>query len=158
MPLFYLPSTIRIIGSSGAASSISSGTAEAQLASIPLLGNALGANGKLRIETRWSYTNSANNKTMRVRLGGSGGTVYMGVTVTTTATQQWLTIIRANNSMSAQKGYSSSAAVYTATTAALVTSAIDLTASTTIYISGQPASGGETVTLEEYLVELIPGV
>lgn len=149
---------IRIIRSTGAASSVSSGTGETQLGSVTIPANFVGANGKLRISTLWSFTNNGNNKTLRVRLGGAAGTMYMGVTVTTTATHQWLTTIHANNATNAQKGYSSSAAVYTATTAALVTSAIDLTASTTLYFSGQTANSGDTITLEGYSVEFIPGV
>lgn len=149
-----------ILGASSAAQSISSGTAEAQLASIVLPAGAMGTNGILRITCRWTYTNSGNNKTMRVRLGGSGGTVYLSYVVTTTLIAQTQTVIWNVNAANSQEGYSATASnpYQGASAGAYVTGAIDTSAASSIYISGQPASGGETVTLRGYLVELLPGV
>jgi len=153
-----LPRGILILGSSGAASAVSSGTAETQLASVAVPAGWMGKNGSLRITTLWSYTNSANTKTLRVRFGGSGGAIYQGLAITTTATSYMQCWIRNNNSASAQKAYNVSLGVFASTTSALATSAIDTAASTTVYISGKTASDGETITLEGYTVELIPGV
>lgn len=150
---------ITLLVSSSAASSVSSGTAETQLASITVPANLMGANGSLRITTWWSYTNNANTKTLRVRFGGSGGQTYATVNSTTLNTsylQQW---IRNNNSTSAQKGFAASAGAFSNGVAlALTTSAVDTTSATTIYISGQTATSGDTITLEGYTVEFIPGV
>lgn len=149
---------IYILGCSGVASSVSSGTAEVQLASIDVPANLLGANGKIRVTTLWTYTNSVNNKILRVRLGGSGGSAYLAATVTTTASMQAQTIIANNNATNVQKGFNGNTASFATTSNALVTGAVDTTAATTLYMSGQPASGGEVITLEGYVIEIIPGV
>lgn len=149
---------ISILGS-GVGGSVSSGTAETQLASISVPAGAMGANGILRVTCRWTFTNSGNNKTMRVRLGGSGGVAYLAQVVTTTLINQTQTIIWNVNSASVQEGYPATVAnPFTGASAgAFVTGALDTSVATTVYISGQPASGGETITLRGYLVELLPG-
>lgn len=152
---------ILLLASSNTASSVSSGTAEVQLASVVIPAGIMGTNGILRIRTLWVYTSSGNTKTLRVRFGGSGGTIYGTATPTTTISSSGMTTIANNNSVSAQKGAPSNMNLtvpFGAVNNALITSAIDTTAATTVYISGQPASGGETITLESYTVELIPGV
>ncbi len=149
---------VSILGSSGAASAVSSGTAEVQLASVTVPANSMGANGKLRITTTWSYTNSVNAKTLRIRLGGSTGTIYLGVSPTTSASRTEQIVISNNNSTGSQKGSNAAANSFGISTGALTTSSVNTTAATTVDFSGQPASAGETITLESYTVELIPGI
>lgn len=150
------PCTI-ILGSSGAAAGVTGTTSETQLASITVPAGAMGKNGAVGITTLWSYTNSANGKTVRVRFGGPSGVAYQTLVATTTATLQTQTIIINNNSTGAQKAFTGLTLPYATSTSALTTSSVDTTAATTIYISGQLASSGETITLESYTVELIPG-
>jgi len=149
----------QILGASGAPATVNTGTAETQLASVAVPAGAMGLNGSLRITTFWTYTNSANNKTMRVRLGGAGGTVYGNVVQTTSTNVQLTTTISNKGAANSQKAFSPSTATATTVpiTGTAITSAIDTSAATTVYISGQTATGGETITLESYIVELIPG-
>lgn len=152
--------SITVLGSSGTPVSVTGNTNETQLASIKVPANSMGPNGRLRITTLWSWTNSANNKVTRVRLGGAAGTVFGERTATTTASMQGLTQIVNNGAANAQKGrpIGSLFAPYGDSAGVILTSAIDTTVDTTVYISGQLANSGETITLEAYTVELIPGV
>ena len=151
-------SGIRVIASSSNPASVSSGTAETQLAFITV--PIMRANDSLRVSTWWSYTNSGNNKTLRLRFGGSGGMAYLGQVSTTTATAYLQTWIRNNNSTSSQKGFNSNTGLFSGGSAsALVTSSVNTEIGTaTLYFSGQTANSGERITLEAYTVELISGL
>lgn len=146
-----------ILGSSGAPSSVTGTLTETQLASIVVPAGSMGVSGQLRVTTEWSYTNSANNKTLNVKWGGIGGTNFLGAIFTTTAGARFQQTIANKGSAASQKGWASSAA-FGSFPSAFVTSAIDTSAATTLVISAQLANTGETITLEGYTVELIPGV
>lgn len=113
----------------------------------------MGANGILRITTLWTYTNSVNNKTLRVDFGG---TDFLSNIATTTLSTQTLTMIRNRAATNSQVGFTNAtfSAIGT-TTGALTTASIDTTAEQSLTITGQLASSGENITLESYLVELI---
>lgn len=125
-------------------------TSEDTLATIAVPANALGANGLLRVTALWSYTNSANNKTMRVRFGGTS--MFSNV-VTTTASQQMQAIIANVNATNVQKCFGGGTS-FTASTNSISAGAIDTTSSANITITGTKASSGETLTLEGYVVEI----
>jgi hypothetical protein len=149
----------RILAQSAVAVSGAADTAENTLATITVPANAMGPNGTLRIWTSWSYTNSANGKTLRVRFSGASGTQFMNPTVTASVVTSQITQItnrNATNSQVSASGANASGIVVGSGTA-LATSAVDTTVETTIVITGQKALGTETLTLERYLVELIYG-
>lgn len=147
---------IRILASSAVAVPFTGSTSETAIVTVSVPANSMGLNGRLRVTTLWSYTNSANSKSLRVRFGGIGGTAYFSQPNTTTATQRAQTEIQNRNSASSQVGcVPSAAAQWAASSVAVVTSAVDTTAAVDLVISGQLASSGETITLESYLVELI---
>lgn len=115
----------------------------------------LQANDVLRIETLWSTPGgNANNKTMRIRLGGIGGTQYLNLVNTTQLTFWEIRTIANRNSLSSQVGRSTGAGMGNSSGAA-VTSAVDTSVSTTLVFTGQLANTGDTITLERYLVELL---
>jgi len=147
------------LGRSAVAVSHTGDTSETLLASVTVPANAMGANGRLVIDTLWSFTGSANSKTPRVRFSGAGGTVYMSHIITsgTAVTAHYETTISNRGATNSQVGggVSQFGGVGTST-AALVTSSVDTTAATTVYITGQLASAGETITLEAYEVRLLP--
>lgn len=146
-----------ILKQSAVAVSAGADTTEDTLATITIPANIIGPNGSVEVLTLWSYTNSANNKTLRVRFSGASGTQYLNTAVTTTATLQHLAIIRNVNSASSQKaGYNGTVSFSTSGNAP-VTSSVDTTAATTVVITGQKASSGETLTLESYEVRVKPG-
>lgn len=155
MPLYIQP-PVRVLAASASAVSGAADTNENTLATITVPAGAMGLNGIIRVFTLWTYTNSVNNKTLRVRFGGVSGTTYLSVGPTTTAAFSTLTIIGNRNSASSQVGVADAAAnVFSATTDAVTTSSVDTSAATTIVITGQKASAGEVITLEQYVAELI---
>jgi len=144
---------VRVLGVSGAAVSCAADTAENTLATVTIPAGVMGTNGVLRVTTLWSYTNSANNKTLRINFGG---TAYLSNVATTTVAVQALVMIRNRGVTNSQVGFTNAtfSAIGT-TTGTLTTSSVDTTSAQSLTITGQKASAGETLTLESYLVELI---
>lgn len=159
MPL-SVPSGLVVLGLGGAAITSPADTNENVLATVTVPAGALGPNGALRITSLWSFTSSANNKTPRIRLGGLSGTVYMGPTITTSVGLFQEVMIFNRGAANSQVGFaaaSTSAGGWGLSSAsANVTSAVDTAAGTTLVLTAQKASAGETLTLEAYLAELLP--
>lgn len=146
-----------VLAVSGAAVSVSASTSEEALATITVPANALGVNGALRISTSWSYTNGADDKTMRVRFSGVSGTIFQSNLATTTATNHAICVIQNANSTSSQKGGAGSGLTggIGVSSGALATASVDTTSETTVVITGQKENSANTLTLERYLVEII---
>lgn len=148
-----------LLASSFAAVSCGADVTEDTLATITVPANQIGANGMLRITTHWSMTSSVNNKTIKVHFSGLAGTAFMqggpGLTSRSSAIiQTWIANTNATNTQTGGSwGLDSSGTAAAAQTG--ITAVVDTTASTTIVITGQKASAGETLTLVGYTVELI---
>lgn len=147
-----------LLAQSGAAVNTPADTTEDILATITIAAGILGTAGMLLVETVWTLTNSGNAKGMRIRLGGIGGTAYMAaVGFTNQLTLMTRTLIwnraAANSQVGCSPYMSTGAGTFFDT--APTTSAIDTSASTTLVITGQKATSGETLTLESYTVSLL---
>jgi hypothetical protein len=151
------PFTPIILGVSGVASSAGANTTENVLATVNIPGGMMGPNGQLRIYTLWNYTNSANNKVLRVRLGGAGGTQALAITHTTSTQFADFRVIQNANAQNSQIFFDRGSTPHPGATSAgtNTTAAIDTSAATTLVMTGQKASSGETITLVSYCVELI---
>jgi hypothetical protein len=108
-------------------------------ATIP--GGVMGANGVLSIRTKWQYTNSANNKVFRARLGASQLCTF---TATTSGCGAFVWDINNRNSESAQLGTNGGGGGVAGGT--VDTATIDTSADQTLTITAQKATGTETVT------------
>lgn len=148
---------VRILGSSAVLATAPADTNENILATVNIAAGEMGLNGILRVTTLWTFTNSANAKNLRWRLGGIGGTAFLDATQTTTATYSDRRDIQNRGAANSQVGWAATATAggAGASTSAVTTGAIDTSAATTIVITGLKASAGETITLERYLVELL---
>ncbi len=146
----------RIIAHSAVAAALTGTTAETVLASIAIPAGAMGPNGVLRVTAQWTYTSSANNKTLRTRLGGGlSGTLFDAIVPTTNAFQRRQCDIQNRNAQNVQFAPPSAyVAGFGTSTGAPLTGAVDTSAGQTLALTGQLASAGETITLESYLVEL----
>lgn len=153
MPLYTAP-RISILGASAVAVSGAADTNENTLATITIPAGAMGLNGILRVYSNWSFTNSANTKTLRYRLGGIGGTVYFQTAQTTQAWYADFRIISNRGATNSQVGPQNSAQ-FGSGSGSPATSTIDTSAATTLVITGQKGLAGDTLTLESYLCELI---
>lgn len=145
------------IAASGSAISVGATTGEEVLATIAIPAGAMGANGILRVYTQWSYTNGAATKTVRVRLGGVGGTAFRAMVATATARfNDWL-IISNRNSPSSQIGstQANTAGSFGTSGAAAATGTVDTSSAQDLVITGQKETSTDTLTLEAYRVEVI---
>lgn len=150
-------STAVVLGQSAAGSSHTGDTNEFVFATVTVPANKMGAKGVLRITTLWTVTNNANAKTPRIRLGGVSGTAFYSASVPNVQTVQLQTIIRNRDVTGSQVSHASSSGSFSTSTAAVVTGSIDTTAAQDIVISGQLGNSADTISLEAYLVEVIPG-
>lgn len=117
----------------------------------------LGPHGSLEIHHVWSYTNSANTKTLRVRFGGTSGTSAQLPQPTTTATAQLSCFIRNQNSKTSQIYFApSSSNTFVTSSSSLATSTIDTSVAQDILIGGQLTNTGEFVKLEAYRIYVEP--
>lgn len=127
------------VGGSKGSVAAPSGTDENVLAtfSVP----ALRKHDKLRVTALYSHTNSANNKTIKVKLGA---TVLASKVTTSVAGDKLVAEIANVGATNVQIGEAGAAgAIETGAGAAVLT------------ITGTKATGGETLTLAHWTVELI---
>jgi hypothetical protein len=145
-----------VMGCSGAAVSHTGNTNETTLATVTIPGGSMGPNGVVRVTSLWSVTNSSNNKALIIRFGGTSGTAYQNITVTTVGTVHFVTLIRNRNSANSQVGHASGAGLPFGTSGgAVTTSSVDTANDVDLVVRGTLASAGETITLESYMVEVL---
>lgn len=144
---------VHVLGA-GVGASHTGSTAETTLATVNVPAGAMGTNGRLRITTQWSYTLSANSKTIRQKLGG---TAFLNgaVTVSTASLRDVREIVNANSAAAQKSAASSVGASSQASSGAPASGAVDTSVAVDLTITGQLGSAAETITLETYLVELI---
>jgi hypothetical protein len=112
----------------------------------------MGPNGRVRITSLWSGTNSANAKTMRHKFGGVN---YFAQNLI--AQQGWRheNEISNRNAVNSQVGNTNNAVGSLA--GVPNTSAVDTSSAVTLLMTGQLSNAGETITLESYCVEVFYG-
>lgn len=138
----------RAIASAVAAASHTGNTNETTLASIAL--PPLITGDQVRVRSIWSYTSSANNKTLRARLGATSISSNL-YTNTASAPLDFLIGIRG----AASQVTGLATGLGTSSNSSPVASTIDVSAGATLTLNGLLANAGETVTLEEWVVELL---
>lgn len=130
-------------------------TTEEDLVTINIPAGLIGPNGLIEVTHFWNANNNANVKTARVKLGG---TAFFAVTAITSnaillppPTRIWN-----RNSESSQISFAAANGnVGSSTGSAATTGTVNTAAATTLVISGQKATGTDTLTLYAYSVRLI---
>lgn len=146
-------SDVQVLAQSAVQVSHTGNTSETTLADISIPAGTMGANDQLRITGMFTYTNSANTKTIKVKLDTTN---FRTFAPTTTATLSFLTSISNRNSVSSQIGENAGqVAPNVANANAPITGAIDMSSTQSLKLTGQLANSGETVSLEWYRVELL---
>lgn len=147
------------LAQSAVAASCPVDTTEDVLATITVFGNTIGPNGRLSITTAWTTNNTAGNKTLRVRFGGVTGVAFMEYVNNNAVAQGVETSICNVANTASQKGGASpgSPTGLGILNTAIATANVDTTQTTTLVITGQKALATDTITLESYLVRIIPG-
>lgn len=142
------------LANSAVAVSGSNDTNENTLATVTVPAGAMGANGALRIWTLWTFTNNANAKTPRIRLGGASGTIWFAANAASAATGQFITIIRNRNAANSQVGFQTGGTNWGVSATACQTGTTDTASAQDLVITVQKGTGTDTMTLEAYTVEL----
>lgn len=134
--------------------SITGTLTETTLATITIPGGLMGANGQVEIVAFWSFTSSANIKTLKVKFGAA--TIQNSSQTTNTVQQTYLRVANRNSAASQVAFVVGATSGLGATGGAVVTAANDTASDVQIQITGQLANTGETITLESYIVKLFP--
>jgi hypothetical protein len=116
------------------------------LASFDIPAGTLGVNSILQIEPLWTYPSSANNKILKVKVGG---VMVYNFTRTTSVKEAPLIVLANRNSLISQFAPYESTYV-TASATAPVSYAIDFASNVSVEITGQRASASESLKLEYY--------
>lgn len=145
-----------ILASAVVNSAAPANTSENALATISIPGGIMGPNGSIEILYTYRFTNNANNKIMRLRFSGIGGTAFQDRLVTTQQTSQLLTIISNAGATNSQVGMGVGSTGIGETTNPIVTSAVDTTVNQTVVITGQKANAADTIELVRYRVVIYP--
>lgn len=144
--------TWRVLAQSSVAAAHTGNTTETTLASVVIPAGAMGPNGRVRITSLWSATNSANNKTMRHKFGGTN---YSAQNMA--AQQGWRHESEIGNRGAAASQVGNTSNVFGSLAGAPITSAADTTSAVTVLVTGQLANAADTITLESYRVEVLYG-
>jgi hypothetical protein len=146
----------RLLDSASTLTAHTGNTDETVLKTIAIAANAIGSNGVLRLTVAGAITSSGNNKTLRVRLGGIGGSTLASAVWTTNATFVLQLIVQARNSASAQHSYGwvnrGTDGIQTVLTP--TATSVDTTAALDLVITGQLASSGESIGVDDYSLEI----
>jgi hypothetical protein len=152
----------RILGQSGTAIAHTGTTAQTALATVVVPAGCMGIGGRLRVTTIAQYTNSANLKTFNVYFGaasaGTGGTIYVGTTFTTSGGFKDQREIYNRGTVSSQVGVANgfmTAAGFGTHAGLSATSSVNTANAAEVHFTTTLASSGETFTLESYSVELL---
>jgi len=147
-----------ILAQSGVSSAVITGTtAETTVGTVTVPANALGPNGRLEIDTHWGCSNSANNKTLKVKFGGG---IFFQPVATTSVQLVGSAEIRNAGATNSQFGGISSGANVTGlgnSAAAPATSAADTTVSQDITFTVTLANAADNAWLKGYTVTVFPG-
>jgi hypothetical protein len=128
---------------------------ETTLASVALPAGAVGPNGILRIFSLWSFTNNANSKTPRVKIGSANN--LFNAVQTSVACLQLMSVIRNRNDQAVQVGQARNLAAAGGSTQAIASFTIDMSSSQTIDFTGQLTNVADVIALEAYSIELLYG-
>lgn len=129
-------------------------TAETVLASVVIPGGLMGPNGAVRVSIVDSHTNNTNLKILKIALAAS---VLGSVGINTSASGEYSFVVRNRGTQIVQvsgginnfgSGVSGNSAV---------TSTVNTAVDQTLTITGTLAVGTDTLTLEAYTVEVLPG-
>lgn len=142
----------RVIATETPNVSVPNTTTETTLATIVLPGNTMSKKGHLRIDLVMNCAGGSGNKTTRVKFGSS---TVQSITSTTSLNQHSLVVIRNANSKAAQIVQGSATQGYNNSASSVQSLTADTALPVTILITGQKATGTDTLTLAAYSITLV---
>lgn len=145
---------VKLYTTGSTTTAVTNTTAETQVASFTLPGGVMGMNGILRLCPIFSQTNSANTKTLRIKLGAAT-TITQAFGGAGSASAYGILTVRNLNSQSSQKSTQGGSLGVGTTSSAIGTSTADTSADITVSLTVQMGALAETVTLEHLFVEVL---
>lgn len=127
-------------------------TSEEVVRSIAIPAGIMRLSGSIYYSITWSMTNSADDKILRVRLGGIAGTIHTGRTVTTNASGQLEGYIQNRGAANSQISQTGGIAGIGESTSAVVTGSTDTSVATTLDITGQLENAANSITVQRVMV------
>lgn len=117
----------------------------------------LGTAGAIKLYLAWAHTANANVKTLRVRLGGIGGTVIWSAQPGATSASTTRTEIVCGNTGATNSQISTAITQIDAViqNVGAISSAIDTSVATTIVVTCQKATAGDSIVLQNAVAEAI---
>jgi hypothetical protein len=141
------------ISQSATAVSLTGSVAETSMLSITIPASIMGINGSLRLSTVWSTTNNVNNKTITTKFGGTTASTAVLASCATYREQRQ---ISNRGSLSSQVTSTGAAGGWGVSSSAIVTLTKDTSIDQILSVTGTLANAGDTMTLESYVLEVIP--
>lgn len=151
----YFLNPPQTVAQSSVAVPLTGSTTETTLATISIRGGSLGANGRLRITTLWSFTNNANSKTFRVKLGGTQ--IWSRAESANLSAHHMIAMSNRNSASSQVTNSGSTGGGWGPVGASVATTAINTASTQNLTITGELVNSADTLTLESYLVEVLYG-
>ena len=144
-------SDLQRIGNQNTQVQYTNDTAENTFFSMTIPGNSMGPNDTLVLTGFVGYTNSGNNKALRVKFGGQ---LIISTNLTTAQSYKFHVTITNRNSKTAQVTGSQSAINYGTSSSTVQTFTIDTTQNQTLLVTGQMAALAENFGLEAISVKI----
>lgn len=142
-----------LLASTNTSVSVTGTVDQTELGTVTIPGGLMSANGILEISSFWTMTNSANNKTIKIKHGqttdpATGGSSIFNRAETTIAIHQHLCILRSANSNNLQKSIATGlSAGLGVTTLSNYSNTYGTSTDKRIFLTGQLVNTGETITL-----------
>ena len=147
------PASGDVLGVSGAPYVFPTNTSLNVGATISIPQGLMALAGGIEITTEWSCTSNANAKDIHVKFGG---TTYQTKSLASTAGGRFQTTIWNKNNQASQKGWTA-ADPFGVSASGFTTSSVDTgAADVNVVIDAQKGTGADTLTLEAYIVRLLP--
>jgi len=130
---------------------------ETNFASVPIPANSMGPNGLARLTLTTNNSNSANTKTIIIRMGltpGAIGNPQMNISTTTTVTAQTILFFR-NHNATGSNGVWGNFTPYGVAAGAENPTSLDTTQTIYFNIDGVLTNTGDTVGLYGWTLEII---
>jgi len=128
-------------------------TSETTLATVSVPAGALGTKGFVRIQALWTHSNNGNNKTPRIKFGG---TTVSAPVLTTNDQFEDLTVVKNQNSAASQRfAIVAATNVFGSIAGSGGTATVNTAAAFDITFTAQLANAGDVLVLQYYMIELV---
>jgi hypothetical protein len=146
------------LASTGVITTVTGTTAETALYTVAIPNGIMGPNSAMRIEPAWSYTNSSNSKSLRLRIGATmAGPIVYDRTRNTSSLESPLIVLINRGVQNVQVNVYAPTGSYGNNAPNFVgTNAFDFAAAgLNFYVTGQLTNTGESISLEALMVSVL---